>query len=225
MFFTSRPSRRASPEESASQPNNNNSPVNNSPTSPDPSPNDNRADTSQPSSSSPPRMSKDSEGYPSWLPKRPPPPAPASTMHSSVGVPEPEPDTDPELFATLGGRKPTPRSVRIVSLHGVNPTGRGKDGRRGADNLRPGQPARAWSKATAPAMPSSDDQGGYAYPYYTSTRIPQPKFNAKNLDLRKGVVTPSILARLYFYIFPILAFAHLPLQTYFDFNAVYMLIQ
>ncbi|KAK7452734.1 hypothetical protein VKT23_012135 [Stygiomarasmius scandens] len=31
-------------------------------------------------------MSKDSEGYPSWLPQRPPPPAPASTIHGSVGA-------------------------------------------------------------------------------------------------------------------------------------------
>ncbi|KAF9447132.1 hypothetical protein P691DRAFT_632599, partial [Macrolepiota fuliginosa MF-IS2] len=221
MFFNLRPSRQVSPVESASHPNN--TPANNdSPTSPDPSPTEIR-DTSQPSSNSPPRMSKDSEGYPSWLPKRPPPPAPASTMHSSVGAPEPEPDTDPELFQSIGGRKPTPRSVRIVSLHGVNPPGKGGGGRR--DSSNPGRPTRVWSRGTAPPMPSSGDQGGFAYPYYTSTRIPQPKFNAKNLDLGKGVVTPSILARLYFYIFPILVFAHLPLQTYFDLNAVYIIIQ
>ncbi len=220
VLFTSRPSRQASPTES--QPNNDTS-SRNSPTSVDPTPTNNRADTSQPSSTSP-RMSRDSEGYPSWLPRRPPPPAPASTMHSSVGVPEPDPDTDPEQFAHLGGRKPTPRSVRIVSLHGVDPVEKSKPGRRGKDTPGLGPPSRAWSRATAPSMPS-DDHAGYPYPYYTSLRIPQPKFNAKNLDLKKGVVTPSILARLYFYIFPILAFAHFPLQTYFDFNAVYMLIQ
>lgn len=222
-MLSPQPSRQVSSPDP--QPSNGNS--NKSPTTADPSPTNNVADTSQPSSTSPPpRMSKDSEGYPSWLPKRPPPPAPASTMHSSVGVLEPDPDTDPELFASLGGRKPTPRSVRIVSLHGVNPLGRGKFGRHGRDNSRLGAPGRAWSRGTAPSMPAAgDEQNGYTYAYHTSTRIPQPKFNTKNLDLKTPMVTPSTWARLYFFIFPILAFAHLPLQTYFDFNAVYILIQ
>ncbi|KXN92504.1 hypothetical protein AN958_07451 [Leucoagaricus sp. SymC.cos] len=219
MLLPPRSSPRASPAES--QPNNN-TPAAHSVGQP--SPTNNVADTSQPSSTSPPpRMSKDSEGYPSWLPKRPPPPAPASTMHSSVGVPEADPDTDPELFASIGGRKPTPRSVRIVSLHGINPAERAQSAQR-PDSSRPGPPAKAWSRGTAPSMPPGNEQGGFAYPYYTSMRIPQPKFNAKNLDL-EAMVTPSILLRLYFFIFPILAFAHIPLQTYFDFNAVYMLIQ
>jgi hypothetical protein len=210
MFFA-RSSPQASPE---SPPNASNSP-------PSAQPSNHQRDHSRPSSASPaPRMSRDSEGYPSWLPRRPPPPAPTSTMHSSNGLPEPDPDTDPELFASIGGRKPTPRSVRIVSLQGVNPPGSKKPSRRRTDNSRP----RGWSRATAPRLSSSDAQGGFSYPYYTSLRIPQPKFNAKTLDLTT-IVTPSILARLYFNLFPLLAFTHLPLQTYFDFNAVFVLIE
>jgi len=53
----------------------------------------------------------------------------------------------------------------------------------------------------------------------------RPKFNAMNVDLGKHVASPSSLARFYFFVFPLLAFAHLPLQTYLDFNAVYILIQ
>jgi len=50
----------------------------------------------------------------------------------------------------------------------------------------------------------------------------RPKFNAMNVE---HVASPSSLARFYFFVFPLLAFAHLPLQTYLDFNAVYILIQ
>src|ERR1700734_902232 len=57
------------------------------------------------SSPSPQHRISESDGYPSWLPKRPPPPAPASTFQSSVHS---------EPF--VGGRKPTPQSVRIVNM-------------------------------------------------------------------------------------------------------------
>jgi len=53
----------------------------------------------------------------------------------------------------------------------------------------------------------------------------RPTFNAVNVDLGKHVASPSALARLYFFVFPVLAFAHVPLQTFLDFNAVYILIQ
>lgn len=204
MFFAP----RASPRHASDSP-------------PSAQPSNHQRDTSRPSSASPVlRVSRDSESYPSWLPRRPPPPAPTSTMHSSNGLPEPDPDTDPELFASLGGRKPTSRSVRIVSLQGVKPPGSGKPSRLRTDNSRP----RVWSRATAPRPPSSGSPGEFSSPYYTSLRIPQPKFNAKTLDLNT-IVTPSLLARLYFNLFPLLVFTHLPLQTYFDFNAVFCLIE
>src|SRR6266446_1813585 len=83
-----------------------------------------------PSKQSP--VSTSSEGYPSWLPKRPPPPAPGSTLHSlstammfgsdgpadqpggPASASEDRQQQTPVPFS--GGRKPTPRSVRIVSM-------------------------------------------------------------------------------------------------------------
>src|SRR6266852_278115 len=90
-----------------------------------------------------PVSSTSSEGYPSWLPKRPPPPAPGSTLHSlstammfgADGPAEQHPggggagagpasasedrqQQTPVPFS--GGRKPTPRSVRIVSMQDSN---------------------------------------------------------------------------------------------------------
>ena len=67
----------------------------------------------QPSVPTHPRASEGSEGYPSWLPRRPPPPDPGSTVHSSNGQYTPG-LTPVERFNV--GRKPTPRSVRVVSL-------------------------------------------------------------------------------------------------------------
>lgn len=104
----------------------------------------------------PSRSSRHSEGYPSWLPRRPPPPAPASTIGTSTPAPfdrdyvtDEDLDLDAEMRhldaqygefgqlerpltgtdadeeeespvapnpLLLGGRKPTPRSVRIVNL-------------------------------------------------------------------------------------------------------------
>src|SRR5712671_2784161 len=102
-----------------------------------------------------PVSSTSSEGYPSWLPKRPPPPAPGSTLHSlsthmMFGSDAADPvDTFPGAGAAgmttaggsrasgerqqtplpfLGGRKPTPRSVRIVSMQDSNAAASGAGG-------------------------------------------------------------------------------------------------
>src|SRR5216683_6964814 len=102
-------------------------------------------------------VSTSSEGYPSWLPKRPPPPAPGSTLHSlsthmvfgsDAAGPAAEPlpggrtsDDRPHAHAHAhvqtpvpfsGGRKPTPRSVRIVSMQDSNAaaSGAGSGARR-----------------------------------------------------------------------------------------------
>jgi len=166
----------------------------------------------RPSSSSPNRM--DSDGYPSWLPKRPPPPAPASTFHSSVGVPEPGPSEQPPF---TGGRKPTPRSVRIVSLQ---QSYAGRSRREPTDQTRVGNTSRAWSRATGAAM--SPAVFSSADPY--ESRLPRPRFNSRGLHLEL-LRNPSLKSRLYFYLFPFLAFAHVPFQTFFDFNAVFILLQ
>ncbi|GJJ14149.1 hypothetical protein Clacol_008409 [Clathrus columnatus] len=77
-------------------------------------------------------MSTTSDGehsYPSWLPKRPPPPAPASTYNSTTGFDTHGRPRVLDIFpsarmtgspsaptsAHIQGRKPTPRSVRIVA--------------------------------------------------------------------------------------------------------------
>ena len=52
-----------------------------------------------------------------------------------------------------------------------------------------------------------------------STLVGHPGLNLQHLR------NPSPLARLHFYLLPIIAFYHIPLQTFFDFNAVYTLIQ
>ncbi|KAF9467528.1 hypothetical protein BDZ94DRAFT_962073 [Collybia nuda] len=180
------------------------------------SPVDQRGDLSeQPSSSSPHLMSEESEGYPSWLPKRPPPPPPASTFHSSVGAPESGPSEPPPF---MGGRKPTPRSVRIVSLQ---ESYLGKSRREPTDQTRVGNPARAWSRATGATLSPAVFSSGEA-PY--EARAPQPKFHSRGLHLEL-LRSPTLKSRFYFYLFPFLVFAHIPIQTFFDFNAVFILLQ
>ncbi|KAG6860666.1 hypothetical protein C0995_008853 [Termitomyces sp. Mi166 len=158
----------------------------------------------QPSTSSRRRTSKDSEGYPSWLPGRPLPPAPASTFHSSVGVSESSPLEAPPF---VGGRKPTPRSVRIVSL---------QDSRREPTDQNcatNNNNTRVWSKTAGASVPPPMPSGALDAP-----RAPQPKFHSRNanLDLLRN---PTLKFHLYFYLYPLLIFAHIPLQTFFDFNA------
>ncbi|KAJ7123776.1 hypothetical protein C8R43DRAFT_40635 [Mycena crocata] len=174
-----------------------------------------QADNSEePSSGSPHRrMSKDSEGYPSWLPKRPPPPAPASTFQSSVH------EAGPSEQPFVGGRKPTPRSVRIVSLQ--DSSYGEKDRREPTDQTRVGiPPPRVWSRGMGtPLSPTL-----FSSPDPSQPRPPQPKFHATGLHLEL-LQNPALKFRLYFYVFPLFVFAHIPLQTFFDFNAVYMLIQ
>jgi hypothetical protein len=163
-------------------------------------------------SSSPHRMSLASEGYPSWLPKRPPPPAPGSTFQSSFGQ---HGEAGPsELF--FGGRKPTPRSVRIVSLQNEkDPYGR----REPTDQTRVNNPPRVWSRATAGMSPTLlSSVGGFP------TRIPQPKFRSTGLHLEL-LRNPTLKSRIYFHLLPLFVFAHIPLQTFFDFNAVFVLLQ
>ena len=162
------------------------------------------------------RESESSEGYPSWLPRRPPVPAPASTVQSFVGALHPE--SGPSESVPVG-RKPTPRSIRIVS---VADSQHERDGgrREATDQTRAGQPGhfRVWSRATTTGMS----------PTAISTLIGHsglvPKFNTNGLNLQL-LRNPSLLARFHFYLLPIITFYHIPLQTFFDFNAVYILIQ
>jgi hypothetical protein len=204
MVFFSRMSRQSTRQSTPDIPQNDSIPGS--------SPTNGRGDVSErPSSSSPNQM--DSDGYPSWLPKRPPPPAPASTFHSSVGVPEAGPSEPP----FVGGRKPTPRSVRIVSLQESYAE---QSRREPTDQTRVANNPRAWSRATGAAM--SPAVFSSAQPY--ESRLARPRFNSRGLHLEL-LRNPSLKSRLYFYLYPILVFAHIPLQTFFDFNAVFIMLQ
>ncbi|EGN97609.1 hypothetical protein SERLA73DRAFT_169901 [Serpula lacrymans var. lacrymans S7.3] len=180
---------------------------------------DNRGYTSeQPSSSTHPRVSEGSEGYPSWLPKRPPPPAPASTYHSSVNMFE-RPPTE-QLFS--GGRKATPRSVRVVSLQDAAQSGGPFHHRDTTDQTRVTNPlrSRVWSRATTAGLsPTLFSAASRAQDH-----LPRPKFRSTGLH-PELLRNPSLFARLYFYLLPLIAFYHIPLQTFFDFNAVFILLQ
>ncbi|KAH7921692.1 hypothetical protein BV22DRAFT_1132073 [Leucogyrophana mollusca] len=177
------------------------------------SPTDQRGDVSErPSSSTHPRISDGSEGYPSWLPKRPPPPAPASTFHSSVGMFDPGPS---EQFT--GGRKATPRSVRVVSLQDAVGRREPTDQSRVSSNLlRP----RVWSRATTAGMSPTLVSAAIN----AQDRMPRPKLRSVGLH-PELLRNPSFLARLYFYLLPLITFYHIPVQTFFDFNAVFIILQ
>ncbi|KAK0437348.1 hypothetical protein EV421DRAFT_1892211 [Armillaria borealis] len=164
----------------------------------------------------------DSEGYPAWLPQRPPPPAPASTVRSSTmdvnTVQEAGPSSHPPS-SYFGGRRATPRSVRIVSMQDSAYGVEEKERRVPTDHTRVGSTPRVWSRATGTALSPT---------VFSTTDLPtrglQPKFRSRglNIDLLRS---PSPLARVYFYLFRVFIFAHLFLQTFFDFNAVFIIIQ
>ncbi|KAH9920648.1 uncharacterized protein B0H18DRAFT_1086374 [Fomitopsis serialis] len=173
-------------------------------------------DVDQPSSppQSPPGKSSSSEGYPSWLPKRPPPPAPRSTLQSSVAGmytgAEPGPSTEP----FVGGRKPTPRSGS-----GDQAEKESKARREPTDQSRafsgPAH-ARVWSRATSAGLTPTLFSSG-------SPQFPRPRFRSAGLHLEL-LRHPSWRMRCLFFFFPLFVFAHIPLQTFFDFNAVFILI-
>lgn len=189
-----------------------------SPKSASPGPSDQRGELSeQPSSSTHPRLSEGSEGYPSWLPKRPPPPDPGSTVHSSNGQYTPG-LTPIEPFNV--GRKPTPRSVRVVSLQDATQAGR--DPREVTEQPRFGNPLRprVWSRATTAGVTPTVVSSALR----VQDRALRPKFNSNGLH-PELLRNPTVWARLYFYLVPFFTFYHIPLQSFFDFNAVFILLQ
>jgi len=259
-------------------------------------------------------------GYPSWLPQRPPPPAPTSTLgQSSIfglgmggglggGTATPSPVPQLPLTAStpspvdqlgalplggeLGGRRPTSRSVRIVSLHdsrgGAAAGGGGGGGQSGVVvgvgamgiggkiSATPGAsvgvdvPPKVITRASAAGGAGAGGAGttattfGFAstaelqdphshhpHPHlrhsqnrFSQNRFsrfsyggnglgpgnmsslptpPPPRFKAKNLHL--GILThPSPWMKLYFYTWPLLVFYHVLLQSFLDFNVVYMIL-
>lgn len=131
-----------------------------------------------------------SDSYPSWLPKRPPPPAPHSTYDSSA-----DPHHTP-------GRKPTPRSVRIV-----------------ASNIPWREPTGDSAETRVPQTPQRLSRGPPLPP-----PSPRPRFRAPSLQLSL-LRSPALFMRIRYILHPVFIFSHLLLQTYFDFNVVFMLLQ
>ncbi|KAF5331837.1 hypothetical protein D9611_008947 [Ephemerocybe angulata] len=247
--------------------------------------------------------SRQSEGYPSWLPRRPPPPAPASTIGTNTPAPfdpdyfngdEEDLDLDAELRhldaqygvaarastgteeeeespvapnpLLLGGRKPTPRSVRIVNLESPGITEEPRGGATGGaavgkkegaakpsystsyahwktrdakrqNRVSSGSTAvahpssavvgapRGWTRANAvPTMFNSIASSFYPQDSPLVEARPRPRFNTRGLHLEL-LRSPSIWMKVYYRLWPILNLAHVPLQTFLDFNAVYMLVQ
>lgn len=177
---------------------------------------------SDPSPQSPQQdSSTTSEGYPSWLPKRPPPPAPRSTVHSTsvLGMfGDAEGGAGPSGEPYFVGRKPTPRSVRIVSLQNSSYSGKDRPPRRESTDpsrVFSGAHNRVWSRATSAGLSPTL--------FSAAASVPRPRFRSSSLHLEL-LRSPSWKMRLWYYLYPVFVFLHIPLQTFFDFNAVFILL-
>jgi len=141
-------------------------------------------------------------GYPSWLPRRPPPPAPQSTFHSTVDQQSPR---AADIFGTTTGRKATPRSVRIVARD-IPWREREPTGDSAATRVQENAFNRRSMSLSGPP-----------------TR-PRPRFRAPSLHLAL-LRSPNLSMRIRYLLHPVFIFAHLVIQTYFDFNVVFVLLQ
>lgn len=127
----------------------------------------------------------------------------------------------PEAFS--GGRKATPRSVRVVSLQdtaqaSANPYNR-RDTAEQTPQSNPLRP-RVWSRATTAGLSATL----VSPPVKTQEHSQAPKFRSTGLH-PELLRNPSTLTRLYFYLLPLMTFYHIPVQTFFDFNAVFIILQ
>jgi hypothetical protein len=123
---------------------------------------------------------------------------------------------DPPPF--VGGRKPTPRSVRIVNLEDSF-VGAVEKETRFTRKPTVDRPPKVLARASTllPATFNASEHDEFL-------PLPQPRFNAKNLHLQL-LRNPSRWMKLYFYLWPLIVLYHIPLQTFFDFNAVFILFQ
>ena len=116
------------------------------------------------------------------------------------------------------GRKPTPRSVRIVSLQNST-TYSEKDHRHGPrrESSDPSRAAhnRVWSRATSAGLSPTL--------FSSAATVRRPRFRSSSLHL-DILRSPSWKMRLWYYLYPLFVFLHIPLQTFFDFNAVFILL-
>lgn len=119
------------------------------------------------------------------------------------------------------GRNPTPRSVRIVSMPGSASQAEkeSKARREPTEQSRAySGPAhtRVWSRATSAGLTPTLFSAGYS-------QFPRPRFRSAGLHLEL-LRHPSWVMRCFYFLYPLFVFAHIPLQTFFDFNAVFILI-
>jgi hypothetical protein len=174
-----------------------------------------------------PRSSVSDSNYPSWLPKRPGKPVPrsphdglgemrSSNETSSSGAPDPS-GSSRKRWAHRYGRKPTQRAVRVVAVHPdhSDPVGLSGRSRSVAFGTRPSM------ESSGEPSPPDDTFNGQRYPRLSGAR---PRFRAPGLHLELAQ-HPSTWNRLLFIMFPIIIFAHIPIQAFLDFNAVFMLFQ
>lgn len=126
----------------------------------------------------------------------------------------PGPSGDPYFV----GRKPTPRSVRIVSLQNSTYSEKDRHPRReSSDPSRAfsGAHTRVWSRATSAGLSPTL--------FSSAATVRRPRFRSSSLHLEL-LQSPSWKIRLWYYLYPLLVFLHIPLQTFFDFNAVFILL-
>ncbi|PVF99342.1 hypothetical protein CPB86DRAFT_292115 [Serendipita vermifera] len=152
-------------------------------------------------------------------------------------------DYDPRGY---GRRVATPRSVRIAP--GSIDHGRGQEPtdqtRRPSSSAAQGygyghsyphgySHVRAYSKGAinpyaAAMMSQSPVQIEPSGPGWMSITpqsvVPAPRFNARNLNLSL-LRSPSKFIRMRYLLQPVTYFAHVPIQLFFDFNVVYILVQ
>lgn len=166
--------------------------------------------------------------------------SPRDSEHVQVTTPQPPP------APFVGGRKPTPRSVRIVSMQdsaGAAASGSaGMVSRRETDQTTTRVSSRIWSRATtsplghSPTLLPQTPDAAHSHSHArlrsaaaaaaaaAAASAAQPKFRSPGLHLEL-LRDPSWKTRLHFYLFPLLVLAHIPIQTFLDFNAVFILIE
>jgi hypothetical protein len=151
---------------------------------------------------------------------------------ASTDPAQPRADTEIEVEETQG-RKATPRSVRIVS---VPPEARSKEpsdqtrrqssggwgGNYGTGHVR--GISRSTVNPYAPYMLSHSPLPMVSWPTDPAHTRAAPRFRASSLNL--GLLrSTSRFDRLRFHFSPFTYFAHVPVQLFLDFNAIYILTQ
>ncbi|EIN06802.1 hypothetical protein PUNSTDRAFT_105955 [Punctularia strigosozonata HHB-11173 SS5] len=115
----------------------------------------------------------------------------------------------------VGGRRPTPRSVRVVRMSSTDPR------RIPTDTTRVGAAHnRVWSRATSAGFSPTVFSASPA----TTPHRARPRFRAPALHLDL-VQSPGAWPKIAFWLWPLWVLGHVPAQTFLDFNAVFILVE